>query len=66
MVGLVNMDMVMIDVTDVACEVGDAVTLLGRDGDAHLDLNHVSREAKLSPYEMLVGLRMRVPRVYRS
>jgi alanine racemase len=65
-VGLVNMDMVMIDVTDVACEVGDAVTLLGRDGDAHLDLNHVSREAKLSPYEMLVGLRMRVPRVYRS
>ena len=62
--GLVNMDMTMLDVTDVECAVGDAATLLGRDGDALLDVNQVSRDAELSPYELLVGLRLRVPRVY--
>lgn len=62
--GLVNMDMTMLDVTDVECAVGDAATLLGRDGDALLDVNQISRDVELSPYELLVGLRLRVPRVY--
>ena len=62
--GLVNMDMTMIDVTDIPCEVGDAVTLLGRDGEATLDINDVARGVQLSPYELLVGLSMRAPRLY--
>jgi alanine racemase len=62
--GLVNMDMTMIDVTGVPCEVGDVVTLLGRDGEVALDINDVARDARLSPYELLVGLSMRAPRVY--
>jgi alanine racemase len=64
--GLVNMDMTMLDVTGGPCDVGDVATLLGRDGEAELDINDVSRDATLSPYELLVGLRMRVPRVYGS
>lgn len=62
--GLVTMDMTMIDVTDAACDVGDVATLLGRDGDELLDVNDVARTADVSPYELLVGLRLRAPRRY--
>jgi alanine racemase len=58
------MDMTMVDVTDVPCAVGDVATLLGRDGDELLDVNDVARTAEISPYELLVGLRLRLPRLY--
>ena len=63
-VGLVTMDMTMIDVTDIACEIGDVATLIGRDGDGLLTVADVSETADLSPYEMLTGLRSRLPRRY--
>ena len=62
--GIVTMDMTMLDVTDVPCEIGDVATLLGRDGDASLAIDEVARTAELSPYELLTGLRQRMPRVY--
>lgn len=62
--GVVTMDMTMLDVTDVPCDVGDVATLLGRDGDQSVDVNALARLAQLSPYELLVGLRLRVPRRY--
>ncbi|MEP7380088.1 MAG: alanine racemase [Gemmatimonadota bacterium] len=62
--GMVTMDMTMLDVTDVPCAVGDVATLIGGDGDELLDMNSVARCAELSPYELLVGLRLRVPRRY--
>lgn len=64
--GLVTMDMTMIDVTDVACEVGDVATLLGRDGAELLTVEGVATAGGLSPYELLTGLRSRLPRRYRS
>lgn len=63
-VGVVTMDMTMVDVTDKRCEVGDVVTLLGRDGDQVLTVADVAGAAGISPYEMLTGLRSRLPRVY--
>jgi len=63
-VGMVTMDMTMVDVTDIQCEVGDAATLMGADGDATLTLRDVARAAGLSPYEILIGLRARLPRRY--
>src|SRR5262249_26430569 len=63
-VGLVTMDMTMIDVTDVPCEFGDVATLLGRDGDACLDVAEVAASGALSPYELLTGLRSRLTRRY--
>jgi alanine racemase len=63
-VGLVTMDMTMIDVTDVPCEVGDVVTLLGRDGEHLIDLEEWAAASELSPYELLTGLRQRLPRRY--
>jgi alanine racemase len=66
--GLVTMDMIMLDVTDVPCEVGDVATLIGREerGQALLDVETVARTAELSPYELLTGLRGRLEHVYRD
>jgi alanine racemase len=63
-VGVVTMDMTMVDVTDVPCEVGDAATLIGADGDDHIDVDQIARLGELSPYEVLTGLRGRLPRRY--
>lgn len=63
-VGAVTMDMTMIDVTDAHCEVGDVVTLIGRDGDRLRDVESVARDGDLSPYEVLTGLDSRLPRKY--
>lgn len=64
-VGRVTMDLTMVDVTGVPCELGDVATLLGRSGDDHLDLNRVADAVDLLSYELLVGLRLRLPRIYR-
>lgn len=62
--GLVTMDMTMVDVTDLSCEIGDIATLIGADGDDHIDVSEVAAVAELSPYEILTGLRGRLPRRY--
>ena len=70
-VGVVTMDMTMFDVTGIACDVGDVVTLLGSEpaNASHpaaqsVDLDLAARGAGLLSYELLTGLRMRLPRVY--
>jgi alanine racemase len=62
--GVVTMDMTMLDVTDVPCEIGDIATLIGRDGDDTIDVAEVAATGDLSPYEVLTGLRARLPRRY--
>ena len=65
-VGVVTMDMTMLDVTDAPCAAGDAVTLVGRDGDRLLTVADVARAGDLSPYELLTGFRLRLPRRYHD
>jgi alanine racemase len=62
--GRVTMDMTMVDVTDIECEIGDVATLVGRDGTQLLDMVSVAERGGLSPYELLTGLRGRLARVY--
>jgi alanine racemase len=62
--GIVTMDMTMVDVTDVRCEIGDVATLIGRDGDDVLTVDDVAATAQVLSYELLVGLKLRAPRVY--
>ena len=62
--GTVTMDMTMIDVTTVKCEVGDAVTLIGLSGSTVLTVERVADDASMSPYELLTGLRSRVEKIY--
>ncbi|HEY6220094.1 MAG TPA: alanine racemase [Gemmatimonadaceae bacterium] len=63
-VGTVTMDMTMFDVTDVPCEIGDVVTLIGTDGRNSISVSDVAALGQLSPYEMLTSLRSRLPKRY--
>jgi alanine racemase len=63
-VGKVTMDMTMIDVTEVQCAIGDAVTLIGSQGEERIDVTDVAAMGDLSPYEVLTSLRGRLPRRY--
>ena len=65
--GRVTMDMTMFDVTDTDAALGDVVTLLGRaDGGADvITVAELSELCELSPYEVLTGLKLRLPRRYR-
>jgi alanine racemase len=63
-VGVVTMDMTMIDVTDQKCAVGDIVTFIGGDGPERLTVSDVAAVGGLSPYELLTGLRSRIARTY--
>ena len=66
-VGAVCMDMTMVDLTDVAgaC-VGDAVTLIGRDGTERIGVDDLARWAGTINYEILCGISKRVPRIYKD
>lgn len=65
-VGRVTMDMTMIDVTGTQAALGDVATLLGRDGSNELTTEMVAGLAGVSPYELLVGLTLRVPAVHHD
>jgi alanine racemase len=61
-VGIVTMDMLMCDVTDVPCTIGDSVTLIG--GNAECSVSAVATRAQRSPYDVLTGLRSRSRRQF--
>src|SRR5690606_16575958 len=63
-VGRISMDMTVVDLSHVAdAEVGDVVTLIGTDGETSLTLDEVAMQAETISYEILTGLRPRLPRV---
>jgi alanine racemase len=64
--GRVTMDMTMFDVTDTDAALGDVVTLLGREGGEVITVSEMAAAAELSPYEVLTGLRLRLPRRYAA
>jgi len=64
--GRVTMDMTMLDVTDTDAALGDVITLLGRDGEDVVTVSELAALGDLSPYELLTGLRERLPRLHRD
>jgi alanine racemase len=66
-VGRTSMDMTVVDITGVAdAEVGDVVTLIGSDGPCEITVDDVAALADTISYEILTGLRPRLPRVERD
>jgi alanine racemase len=64
-VGLVCMDMIMVDVTDLASvQVGEIVTLIGQQGGESIWADEVAGWIGTIPYEILCGIGSRVPRIY--
>jgi alanine racemase len=65
--GRVTMDQTIVDLSDVRdVEVGDEATLVGRQGDASIDISEFSAWADTIPWETLTSVTKRVPRVYRT
>jgi alanine racemase len=66
-VGVVCMDMLMIDVTDLpASALEGPVTLIGRDGAEEITVDELAQRAGTINYEILCGISKRVPRVLRD
>jgi len=66
-VGLVCMDMIMVDVTDLApVHVGETATLIGQQGGESIWADEVADWIGTIPYEVLCGIGSRVPRLYES
>jgi alanine racemase len=63
--GAVSMDLTTVDVTaSPEIRVGDAATLLGRDGEESIDAQEIARLAGTISYSVLCGIHARVKRVY--
>jgi alanine racemase len=63
-VGLVCMDMTMVDVTDMASvQVGDEVTLIGRQGQEAIWADELAGWTGTIPYEILCAIGPRIPRI---
>ena len=59
------MDVTTIDVTDCPeIRIGDAVTILGAQGDARIDAQEIARVAGTISYNVLCAISSRVRRVY--
>ena len=64
-VGIVCMDLTMIDVTDVpGVAVGDEVTVIGASGSEHVGAAELAEILGTISYEVLTGIGARVARVY--
>lgn len=65
-IGNICMDQMMIDVTNIDhVKEGDVVTLFGRDGDAFLPIDELTRLAGTINNETLCWISARVPRIYK-
>jgi alanine racemase len=64
-VGIVSMDVTMIDVTDVEdVEIGDVATIYGTDGAQELRASLVARSVGTVTSDLLCAVSARVPRAY--
>jgi len=64
-VGAVSMDMTLLDVTGVPdVRVGEEAVLIGRSGSEEVTASELAGWARTIPYEVVTGLKARVPRVY--
>ena len=63
--GAVSMDVTTIDVSHAPhLKPGDAVTIIGEEGDARQDAQDIARVAGTISYSVLCGISARVRRVY--
>ena len=63
-IGLVNMSMIIIDVTSIpSVENGDEVVIIGKQKNARISVGSFSDMSNLVNYEMLVRLPTDIPRV---
>jgi alanine racemase len=65
LVGTISMDLTTVDVTDVPdAELGDVITIYGKDGDSSIEVSDVARELGTVTSDLLCALGRRVPKYY--
>jgi alanine racemase len=65
-VGVVSMDLTLVDATESGAAPGDRAVLLGRLGGDAVTAWDLARGDGTVPYEILCGISSRVPRLYRT
>lgn len=64
-VGIISMDVTMIDITDVpGAEIGDVATIYGNDGEHVRPANVIARSIGTVTSDLLCAVSQRVPRLY--
>ena len=63
-VGSVNMDMLMADVTGLDVSPGDEVVIIGAQGDDRIDVREMAAQIGTIPYEILCRIGSRIERLY--
>jgi alanine racemase len=64
-VGNISMDLTVIDITTVPkVEIGDEVTLIGRQGKGEITAEEIADWAGTIPYEILTSLAKNIPRIF--
>ncbi len=63
-VGVVQMDMTLVETGAVEVQVGDIATLVGAEATQRITLNEFAAWSGELPHELLVELGQRLPRVY--
>lgn len=67
LVGGVAMDAFMVDVTDIpGADIGSEVVIQGCQGEQEITVHEIAALKKSVSYDILVGWRSRLPRVYRG
>jgi len=65
MIGRICMDQTMLDVTKIpGVQVGDVVTILGKDGYDQITATEMAEWLETISYEVVCGISNRVPRIY--
>lgn len=63
-IGMVNMNMFLIDITEVDVKIGDRVTLIGKDGDNEIHVTYFGDLSAQLNYELLTRLDKSIPREF--
>jgi alanine racemase len=61
--GLISMDMTIIDITDISCKVGDPVTIIGESGGQVITTWQIAHESDTVPQELLTRLNPLIRRI---
>lgn len=63
-VGRITMDQMMFDITGIDAEIGDVITILGRDEEQFLTVDNWAKILNTINYELTCRLKVRLPRIY--
>jgi alanine racemase len=65
-VGAVNMDMLIADVTGLEVSPGDEVVIIGSQGSDRIDVREMAAQIGTIPYEILCRIGSRIERIYEA